>query len=352
MSVSKTELARQILCEVMPAGGVSSSRTYAEYLRDLACIAAGGVPPAAEACCRNTKNELLQAWYCAVAGWGVLDRNPGAGFAYSLRELSYAWAGQPVVEVRRSGDDALSDFTMDGVLDGTLAAWVTAGGGAEHGYVRTWYDQSGNARDLLQTTDALQPQIVDAGAVITSGPQPAIEFDGVDDGLATAAFAYSTTHVSLFHVMAPLNAAAGIRCFLRQRPNGAVGTEPGWIWSGNVALFKGTLSEDTAGNSVGSSVAGQGVITIDRHIHSILIQPSQWLCYRNDSLYQTLNTTKGGTPPTVTIAATQALWVGENFDSDDRPFEGKMQEVIGYYSDQAPARSAAVDEINTYYSAF
>lgn len=91
----------------------------------------------------------------------LLDLYPAA-LAYSLRNLTSAWVGLPVVQVRRSSDNALSDFTAAQVLDGTLAAWVGAG----DGFVRTWYDQSGGGRNATQTVaNTQQPRIVSGGVL-------------------------------------------------------------------------------------------------------------------------------------------------------------------------------------------
>tara|TARA_R110000772_G_scaffold228633_1_gene339335 strand:+ start:86 stop:1330 length:1245 start_codon:yes stop_codon:yes gene_type:complete len=54
---------------------------------------------------------------------GLLNRYVGATAAYSLRKLSSTYYG-PVVEVRRSADDAEADFTAVEVANGTLLAWV------------------------------------------------------------------------------------------------------------------------------------------------------------------------------------------------------------------------------------
>lgn len=51
------------------------------------------------------------------------------------------------------------------------------------GYVATWYDQSGNGYDAAQSTADYQPKLVSAGALITDGDEPAIEFDGSNDYL-------------------------------------------------------------------------------------------------------------------------------------------------------------------------
>ena len=105
----------------------------------------------------------------------LIDLYPTAKFAYSLRKLKSTVTN--VIEVRRSGDDALSDFTETQILDGTLTAWVIAGGGTQMGYVRSWYDQTGNGFTLGQTVNALQPVIVDSGVLVTDGAKPAVYFN-------------------------------------------------------------------------------------------------------------------------------------------------------------------------------
>jgi len=108
----------------------------------------------------------------------VLDHVPGAAAAYSLRRLSNAYTG-PVVKVRRSSDSTTADFTAAEVVDGTLTAWVGAG----DGFVRTWYDQSGNARNATQATAGYQPKVVSSGVLVTEGGKAAMRFDGTGDFL-------------------------------------------------------------------------------------------------------------------------------------------------------------------------
>ena len=103
---------------------------------------------------------------------GLLDLYPGAAAAYSLRALSASFLNQPIIRVRRSSDNAEADFTAAQITNGTLTTWT----GANDGFVRTWYDQSGNARHAEQTTAGNQPQIVDVGVLETDGGLPAIRF--------------------------------------------------------------------------------------------------------------------------------------------------------------------------------
>jgi len=119
---------------------------------------------------------------------GLLDLVPGAAAAYSLRSLSRSYA-DPVVTVRRSSDDAEEDFTAAEVADGTLAAFCGAG----DGFVKQWWDQSGNERHASNTTTAQQPKICSSGTIIESDGKPAIQFEttnasGTYIRLQTAAF--------------------------------------------------------------------------------------------------------------------------------------------------------------------
>jgi len=110
---------------------------------------------------------------------GLLDQYAGAA-AYSLRNLSL-YHTNPVVRVRRDNDNAEQDFTATEVSDGTLAAWVGAG---NNGFVRTWYDQSGNNAHLINTTLIGQPLIVNSGSLLLLGGEPTLSLDGSNDTLS------------------------------------------------------------------------------------------------------------------------------------------------------------------------
>lgn len=97
----------------------------------------------------------------------LLDDYPNAAAAYSLRKLRSAYSGA-AIRVRRSSDNAEQDigFTVGGDLDETA---LTTFVGANNGFVVTWYDQSGNARNATQGTASRQPNIIISG-VITRNP--------------------------------------------------------------------------------------------------------------------------------------------------------------------------------------
>lgn len=106
--------------------------------------------------------------------------------AYGLRRMRSDYTG-PAVRVRRSSDNAEADIGFDGFGRLDTAA-LLAHCGSSSGFVRTWYDQSGNGRNAVQAAAASQPRIVNAGVVDTAGTAPAVVFDGSNDGLVTASW--------------------------------------------------------------------------------------------------------------------------------------------------------------------
>ena len=101
-----------------------------------------------------------------------LDTVTGSAAAYSLRRIRTAYAGA-ACRVRRSNDNALADIGFDGAGNLNTAA-LLAHCGANSGSIETWYDQSGNGRNLTQATQAAQPRIVINGVLQLAGTRPAI----------------------------------------------------------------------------------------------------------------------------------------------------------------------------------
>lgn len=128
----------------------------------------------------------------------LLDLYPNASVAYSLRYLSSNYTGD-VILVRRSSDDAEQGFIPEEILDGTLETWVGAG----NGFIKTWYDQSGNGRNVTQTTNSLQPAIILSGTLITANDLPGIWFTGTTYLTGPASTLIKTNASSVFSVLQP-----------------------------------------------------------------------------------------------------------------------------------------------------
>ena len=189
----------------------------------------------------------------------LLDRYPDARVAYSLRRLSSAYSG-PVVKVRRSSDSAEEDFTATEVSGGSLATWVGAG---NDGFVRTWYDQSGNGTNANQTTSNRQPKIVSSGSlVLTPEGRPAMEL--TTTGFAVGANVYSGSY-SFFSVIQPdltpavssfdlfqAMAATGNGSFFRFDRNN---TRLVWFLASNLTTGFGYITQSLNPNAVYSGTA-------------------------------------------------------------------------------------------------
>jgi hypothetical protein len=107
---------------------------------------------------------------------GLLDDYSGAAAAYSLRRLDSAYTGDPI-RVRRASDNTEADipFTSTGDLDTDA---LLAHCNNSKGYVKTWYDQSGNANDATQTPTGNQPMIVDTRTNLVNYSEGLSAFSG------------------------------------------------------------------------------------------------------------------------------------------------------------------------------
>lgn len=95
--------------------------------------------------------------------------------AYSSRRLREGYDGL-CLRLRRGSDNVQADFgfTPTGLLDeDAISTWLNDA----DGFVVAWYDQSGNGRNVEQSTAGNQP-LLDL-----SGPLPMPAFDGSNDGL-------------------------------------------------------------------------------------------------------------------------------------------------------------------------
>ena len=111
----------------------------------------------------------------------LLSGDGDAEVAYSLRAVNPDYTGA-IVLIRRSSDNAEKAFykDADNLLslsseDGasvSLSTWI----GSDNGFVKTWYDQSGNSKNPTQGTAGNQPRLVELGNLELSGGKVAVRF--------------------------------------------------------------------------------------------------------------------------------------------------------------------------------
>jgi hypothetical protein len=125
----------------------------------------------------------------------ILDIAPSSpSFAYSLRKLKFGYSGF-AIKIRRSSDNAEANVSFDikNVVSSNSIVTVTNIGtsgltlgqnfsyttfiGSDLIYVTTWYDQGPNLYNAVQTTYAMQPQIL-LNVAGTTNTLPSIVFIG------------------------------------------------------------------------------------------------------------------------------------------------------------------------------
>jgi hypothetical protein len=261
----------------------------------------------------------------------LIDAYPGATSAYSLRNLSWTYGG-PVVRVRRSSDNTEQDFTATQVTDGTLTTFCGAG----NGFVRTWYDQSGNGNNAQQATTSLQPSIVSSGSLVTESGKPAINFntsflERTANSFLFSVFACTVVKSSGAGITAYLGGGAFQLAFGQQQSGTFDPVNSFWAWAPSQASTYGLLDSWNA----------------NRNLHTYWIPDateSNWRWYLNGQI--------SGAPGLTTGAPIGSAlnFIGTN--GADPPWIGPIQEIVLYPVDQTSNRVAIESNINAHYAIY
>jgi hypothetical protein len=249
----------------------------------------------------------------------LLDDYSGAVAAYSLRELSASWSNQAVVEVRSSAGGSPASFTAAQVTNGALTNWVGAG---NDGFVETWYDQSGQSRDISQPTTSLQPKIVENGSLILdANGKPEIDFrsrrltrtetSGFPQPITAFALARTTKRAGYL-----IN--AGLQFVL--------GEWDGW------GLYAGAWLRDTNG-------ADTSALLNTHHLSTAVANGASSSVFANGTELVSGNAGTNGIPASYF-----------NVGDSAHDYQGYVQEIIIYDSDQSSNRAGIEGNINAEYN--
>jgi hypothetical protein len=262
----------------------------------------------------------------------LLDEYSGAAAAYSLRNLSIL-STAPVVRVRRSSDNAESDFTATQVSDGTLTTFCGAG----NGFVTTWYDQSGNGKNATQTTTANQPQIVSSGALVQTNSKPALNFNGTSQRFDIPTIAFNMNALSV-NIVSKANASTNQFGFASPDDNRVYVP---FLSSG--VYYVGYATAATRFNFGSSNLSSQYLVQLNAGA-------------------STANAWRNGTQSTAVSSSSAAesginLSLGSFKKSQANPptngwWNGTIQEVLFYTSDQTSSQSGVASNINAHYAIY
>lgn len=263
----------------------------------------------------------------ATVPFGIVDVYSGAAAAYSVRKLRGAYTGA-AIRVRRSNDNAEQDigFTILGDLDeSALSTFV----GVNSGFITTWYDQSGNSKNAIQTIAASQPRIVNSGVIEKENNVPIVRLLGANR-MSTTSPVFSTGAASYYvHLIAK-----------------SANTSGGCLFSSGSQYENGFIG------------AFQATPNIERHawwandidaISDLTVFKLRTYAYDGTTRYTYINKIVGASQViSGKNTASNNLFIGSNTVGSNI-YQGAISELIIYNSDLNPQRIAIQDNAMSYY---
>jgi hypothetical protein len=286
--------------------------------------------------------------FAAPAADLILDTYSGAASAYSLRLLDKDYTSD-CITVRRKSDGALDTFGfVNNYLDTTSLKSFCGTGATDTCWVRIWFDQSGNARNASQTTNANQPFIISSGNINKSDGEVSINFDGVNDFLfinslgsvfsgEDVAFSFfavsskrSTNTTSQTMTLSDTNAVTSHLHFMRYNSNAKYGFYLRENSSNQVILEStGTYSSNT--------IYATTTISTGLNLKQFVNGTGNGI----DNNYNLENIAFN----TSSIGVLRRTTLSEYLD-------GSVSEIIVYQSNQSSNRTGIESNINTFYSIY
>ena len=224
---------------------------------------------------------------------------------------------------RKALESNMADFYG---IDLDAAADHDSGEDQVDGFVTTWYDQSGQGNDATQAVSTSQPKIVEAGVLITEGGVPAIKPDGSDDrfdltsNITGGNYSIFATYQSSSNPSYLVAGSGGYMDMGRRAGSGV------WVYS----------------------YSGGGLITSTTHPTTRVLGHFQGIgedvsIYGNGAL---IDSASGVGVNSANISKLIGLYGGTYY------WNGCIQEIIIYDSDQSANRTGIEGNINTEYNIY
>lgn len=274
------------------------------------------------------KDMALHSGAYQVEDAPLLDAYGGAHAAYSLRKLNSDYTGS-AVRVRRHSDNSEYDvgFKADGTLDTDATDAVYDNSNLT---IVTWYDQSGNGKDMTQSTSSAEPLLYNDIGLMQIDGRPGARFVGNDE-MPFDATGLDIGNLSSF-VVARMNNTSGTQFVLRAS---GIANNKRWfaplIQGGAFRFMHGVYHTDvgTTGNT-------------NNNLHTMIAGSTQ------GDVEAFVNGTSVGTRTLDTGIDTTITGIGgagnlTNF------MNGFVQEVVIYSSDQSERREGIERNISNHY---
>jgi PKD repeat protein len=283
----------------------------------------------------------------------ILDLYTNADLAFSMRKLRAAYSGN-CIRLRRSSDNSEQDigFASNGVIDvSAMLSFVGVG----NGFVVTWYDQSGNGRNITQSTGSNQPQIVFSGTVALRNNLPCIRYSESTIALTmVTSSAYSVPSAITFNsVFTPLSGLTSYRSLFSIGNSAASsaytefiyrtgGTQDDWVLEDAIFVSNGF----SAGRNPRLVSNGQRFFNGTQYVTFGTINSTLNILDVNNSVSTTRINNSGLIPSQSGI-----FRIGNNSGSTQQ-LAGDIQEFILWGNNLTTDKSGIINNANNYYNVF
>ena len=271
----------------------------------------------------------------------VLDTYPSALEAYSVRLLRTAYAGN-AIRVRRSSDNSEQNIGfVNGYLDtASLLTFVGAG----NGFITTWYDQSGNSRNITQTTAGNQPRIVTSGVLLSSNGKATVSFGTAsDDWWLNMNGLGSQSTISLFATWTITDGPTNGGVYGPSTNNVGVGLEIIQAGPTNQTLVRINGTQ----RITGATTAARLWTSATQTVSSLLGNSTSVTALKNNA-----SVTMANSSAMPTLNSGEPTSLGRYYDAVSYNMNGNIQEWIVWTSDQTSNSSAINTNINSYYGTY
>ena len=278
----------------------------------------------------------------------ILDEYPTTVYhAYSLRKLKLGYTGFCLRIRRTTSSPTVTTTTVDLMFDidtntinfnsgfvyvsgtatlattlGQFALGTVDGVTASNINVVTWYDQSGNGKNVIQATPTSQPFLVTAGVLETSDGSVAVKFISANtNSLVLTDSSVSLNNLSIYDVSVSTTSNVGTSFMLGNTTS-------------NRLYISNTFTSYVSLNTFNTTGASLGVT----RLVEVIAGASTTSVYAGGPL-----AVSQGTPLTVASAA-----VLSNTIRIGSLWTGHMKEVISFQG--FPSKTGVEDNINSYYN--
>ena len=273
---------------------------------------------------RHTGSPIMPAGQVST----LLDTYSGVAAAFSTRKIRGSYTGS-AIRVRRSSDNTEQDIAFDSNGELNTAQLLTFTG-TSNGFVTKWYDQSGNGRDMAQTTAANQPQISMNGVVFTEKGRPTI----------------TSTGACVMSMNGTIPVSTAISSFILLRPN---------IVRSNFGMFLGFIGGAHLSPSRNGTGNNRYYGTPDL-VYTPLPNTNNYITITNNS--NKVDVWENGTQIMNTVnSASDSVLASTGINLFDRWLNSgpltlgtSLSEVIVYNSDQRTNRTGIESNMNSYFN--